>query len=105
MQSSVAPVAKRNRKSRDKQGNLVRWPDVVHEAMVLHKFGLISANPMDRLVCGRMRMNAQASVRASDSIRTRMARLKWLTNDDGSLRALVTQASETPELQRRHLPR
>ena len=62
------------------------------EDMVL---GKITANPVDRLVCGRARLMSQASVRAGDARRTPVSRTSWLVNNDQSIRGLITRSAET----------
>ena len=57
--------------------------------------GNLTSNPVDQLVCGRMRLIAQASVRGDDCRRTPVGRMHWLLNRDGSLRAALTKAAET----------
>ena len=54
-----------------------------------------SSTSPDRLVCGRVRLMASASVRSEDARRTPFSRMEWVFHADGRLRAVRTRAGET----------
>ena len=58
--------------------------------------GLISNfSDVDRLVCGRVRLAAGASIRHDDSKRTPIANLSWVKTPLGATRGIVTRSGQT----------
>eukprot|EP00972_Heterocapsa_arctica_P076639 11305252-Heterocapsa_arctica.AAC.1 len=54
-----------------------------------------TARPVDRLVCGRLRLATGGSVRHEDCRKTPVGRLEWLLHADNSIRGIRTEALET----------
>ena len=66
----------------------LRWLEVT-------ALGRWNSNPVDRLVCGRLRIAANASTRMDDQRRTPARRTQWVLDRNGRVRAIVTRASST----------